>query len=295
MRTVKNILIVGSKGFIGSRAVALLGEQYQVWGCDVLNNDYQTERYFWIDGMTTGYEEVFRTVQFDACINCSGSASVPYSIQYPAKDYALNVALVSKLLEVIRTLQPNCIFIHLSSAAVYGNTSQLPIAEDAPLNPLSPYGLHKKQAEEIVRMYSEHYGIKACSVRIFSVFGPGLRRQFFGDLQQKLKQSSHIQLWGTGEESRDFIYVDDVVKAIEAVLLKSTLTGESINIASGIETTIREAVELFKQVYPQPFTYEFAGSAVDGFVERSVADVSVLRAMIYNLSSLALNIRKFVC
>lgn len=274
------ILVIGSKGFIGSFCIALLSKDNEVWGCDIVN-DYVSPRYFQIDTTNSDFKEVFISAQFDACINCSGAASVPDSFVHPVKDFSLNTLNVMRMLEAIRTHQPKCKFINLSSAAVYGNPVQLPVKETAALAPLSPYGFHKKQAEEIVLEYARFFDLTTCSVRLFSVYGPGLCKQLFWDLHTKVMQSDHISLWGTGNESRDFIYVEDVVSALKCVIQNASFDGECINIANGKESSIFEVASIFQKHHYKSFQFTFGGQQRSGDPINWKADITLLSQMGY--------------
>lgn len=268
-----NILVIGSKGFIGSHCFEYFSLKNKVWGVDIIA-DYVSPNYIQIDPFNAKFKEVFNTLQFDWCINCSGAASVPASFQNPAEDFELNTVNVSRILEAIRLTQPKCKFINLSSAAVYGDPAVLPVQETADLVPLSPYGIHKKIAEEVVKEYSKFYGLKTCSIRLFSVYGPRLRKQLFWDIHQKVSESDNISLWGTGKESRDFLYIDDVVKAIEVVFRNAKFAGENVNIASGIETKIEDALSLFQKVYYKKFLFLFGGQVRFGDPINWQADIT---------------------
>ena len=150
-------------------------------------------------------------------------------------------------MDCIRKNSPASKFINLSSAAVYGNPKVIPIMEDTPLNPISPYGFHKEFAERICNEFSQLFGIKCLSLRIFSVYGPGLKKQILWDINKKIQESkeSRIELFGSGEESRDFIYVDDLVNAIQLIANKGDFKGEVYNVANGQEITIKEVATLF--------------------------------------------------
>ena len=97
----------------------------------------------------------------------------------------------------------------------------MPIKESSPIRPLSPYGFHKAMAEKLCEEYYTFFGIATCSLRIFSAFGPGLRKQLLWDIYNKSKSLNSIELFGTGNESCDYIYIDDIVRAIELVIRKS--------------------------------------------------------------------------
>lgn len=288
------ILIIGSKGFIGSYCTTILRDENIVYGCDVVN-DYVSDNYYQVDATNADYKDIFKEQQFDVCINCSGAASVPDSFKHPLRDFSLNTHNVMKLLEAIKELQPDCRFINLSSAAVYGNPAKLPVTEDDALLPLSPYGWHKKYTEEIVTEYATFFNLKTCSLRLFSVYGPGLCKQLFWDLHTKIMHSDHIELWGTGNESRDFIYVEDVIYAIQCVIEKAAFNGECINVSSGTETNIKSVVELFQQKHFKPFNFLFDGKQSPGYPVNWRADVSKLKAFgFYPITNLEQGIQKYI-
>lgn len=269
------ILIIGSKGFIGSHCLAYFNKEHEVWQCDVVS-DYVSQNYFIVDATNAHYVDIFEKYKFDVCINCSGAASVPNSIKNPQRDFTLNVQNVYKQLDAIRRYNSNCKYINLSSAAVYGNPLSLPIKENAQLNPISPYGFHKKMAEEICEVFYKNYNIATCSLRIFSAYGPGLQKQLFWDLSKKAKEKN-IELFGTGKESRDFIYIADLIQAIEHVILKSKFDAEILNVASGKEITIKEVVEIFYGLYDNEVNFNFKGQTRTGDPSNWKADISKIK------------------
>ena len=275
------ILIIGSKGFIGQHAFDYFKAlDFEVLGCDVVT-DYVSEHYIQIDATNSDYHSIFEQHQIDVCLNCSGAASVPLSLQNPFKDFSLNTLNVFKILEAIRSYQPSCKFINLSSAAVYGNPETLPIHENAKLHPLSPYGIHKMQAEQIGKEFHEYYNIATCSLRIFSAYGEGLKKQLFWDLHQKFLNNNQIELFGTGNESRDFIHVDDIVQAIHLVIEHAKFTGSAINIANGEEFTIQYVAELFHKNFHNSKTIGFNNQIKQGDPLNWKADISVLKSLGY--------------
>lgn len=271
------VIIIGSKGFIGRYLQNYYIEKgYEVWGADV-NSDYvNKQKYFLIDASNSDFSSVFQPLEFDICINCSGAADVSESIKNPLRDYYLNTVNVFKILEAIRKYQPVCKFINLSSAAVYGNPKQLPVIENSVPDPLSPYGIHKLQAEQICKEFHDFYQISTCSIRIFSVYGPGLEKQLFWDLYKKVKTGVTFNLYGTGNESRDFIYILDLVKAIDLVSEFSSFNADVINIASGREILIKDAVSVFCSFFNQDIRYFFSGEARGGDPVNWLADISKL-------------------
>ena len=241
------ILIIGSKGFIGSHCVDYFSKENEVWGCDVVL-DYNTPNYISIDAVDSDFLGIFERCEYDVCINCSGAANVPFSLEKPFNDFKLNTLNVFKLLEAIRKHAPNCKFITMSSAAVYGNPESLPINERQKRMPVSPYGYHKEMAELVCEEFSRFWNIQTCCLRIFSAYGPRLKKQLFWDLYHKIKEQNEPTLWGTGRESRDFIFISDIVKIIELAMSHSKFDGEVVNVANGKQITIAEVAETVRQV-----------------------------------------------
>jgi len=276
------ILIIGSKGFVGNNLfIFLKNKNYKVYGADVMVDYKVNDTYFLVDATNADFHSIFEKNNFDACINCSGAASVPDSLNNPLRDYTLNTLNVFKILDGIKKYQPECKFINLSSAAVYGNPQQLPIKEDAQPNLVSPYGAHKYQSEQICQEFHDFFNLKTCSARIFSAYGEGLYKQLFWDLYKKTISDEKIVLFGSGHESRDFIYIGDLVRAIELILLKSDFKAEIVNIANGKEIYIKDAVSIFYGLFENKVNYKFSGTQRKGDPNNWVADISKLIGMGY--------------
>jgi UDP-glucose 4-epimerase len=275
------ILIIGSEGFIGSNCVKyFIHKGYTIWGVDLFNQSTQFYNYRKISRLSDDLEEIIKNNQFDVLINASGSANVNYSMTHPIIDFEANCLDVIIVLEGIRKYQNNCKYVHISSAAVYGNPIELPIQEEAQTKPLSPYGWHKLISENLCNEYNSVHGIQTVIVRPFSVYGPGLRKQLFWDLFQKIKSSKGvIELWGTGNESRDFIYIDDLVRAIDIIIDKAKMRGEVYNLASGIETSIASVIKLFVESYDPSIQYKFNGHVREGDPINWRADISKITSL----------------
>lgn len=279
---MKKFLIIGSKGFIGTHlATHIESLGYEVWGVDVIVDYTSNDRYFLVDASDPGFHEVFNAEKYDVCINCSGAANVADSLIHPYRDFQLNTSMVFNLLEAIKIYQPQCKFINLSSAAVYGNPRSLPISESADLAPISPYGYHKLMSERICEEFHRFFGLKTCSLRIFSAFGEGLKKQLFWDLYHKSKQGGVIKLFGSGNESRDFIYIHDLIQAIMVIAEKADFKGESINTANGEEIRIKDCVKTFYDLFEEPIRFEFSQQDRKGYPNNWVADISTLKSIGY--------------
>ena len=270
-----NILIIGSQGFIGSHLVKyFLSENNQVTGCDLVENISSDYTYHKVSVLSPDFETVFSNQNFNVCINAAGSGNVGYSLEHPISDFEANSIIVSKILDTIRKQQPNCRYIQISSAAVYGNPESLPVPEDAAIQPLSPYGYHKWMSEIICMEYTRIYNIPVAVIRPFSVYGLGLKKQIFWDICQKTRRQKDIQLFGTGKETRDFIHIGDLVKSVALIIEKSSFNGDVYNIASGKETKISEIGELFEKILNNQIKISFSGSVKKGDPGNWKADIS---------------------
>lgn len=277
------ILVIGSKGFIGSHCVDYFSREHEVWGCDVVL-DYNTPNYISIDAVDSDFLGIFEQRQYDVCINCSGAANVPFSLEKPFNDFKLNTLNVFKLLEAIRKHAPHCKFITMSSAAVYGNPESLPIRESQQIMPVSPYGYHKVMAEMICEEYSKYWNIQTCCLRIFSAYGPRLKKQIFWDLYHKIIRDDQPCLWGTGHESRDFIYISDIIRIIDLAIQHSSFNGEVVNVANGKQIEIQEVAETVRKLIGTDKTISFNQASRKGDPINWEADISIIRQWGYEPS-----------
>ncbi|NOT76638.1 MAG: NAD-dependent epimerase/dehydratase family protein [Cyclobacteriaceae bacterium] len=278
------ILILGSEGFIGSHCVRFfLSYNHNVAGADLFEQPLQQYAYTKVSRLSPELDEIFTAEIFDAVINASGSGNVPYSMTHPVLDFEANSLDTIRVLDAIRKHQPGCKYIHISSAAVYGNPVRLPIQEDDEKIPLSPYGWHKLISEQLCKEYTKIFTLNTAVVRPFSVYGPGLKKQMFWDIYQKtLGNKGSIELHGTGNESRDYIYINDMIHALDCILRNAPMQGEVYNLATGEETTIKKAVELFLHALDGTREYYFNNTVRPGDPLNWRADISKLKVLGFN-------------
>ena len=240
------VLIIGINGFIGDNVATDLERRgYDVIGIDRISGSgrHQTDVF---DVIQEDISEYLIKNKPDVIINCAGSANVPNSVLHPEGDLQENTVLVHKILFAMKQCGMEKIrFVQLSSAAVYGNPTGLPIRESAECRPLSPYALHKRMAEDICTFFNREYGFNIVILRVFSVYGPGLRKQIFWDLYQKVKKTGKMEMWGTGNESRDYIYIDDLTEAIYLSASAANPDERIWNVASGREVFIRDIADIY--------------------------------------------------
>lgn len=272
------ILIIGARGFIGSHCVDFFSKNHEVWSCDIIL-DYDIPRYIPIDAVDSDFLEIFQKEVFDICINCSGAANVTFSLDKPFNDFKLNTLNVFKILEAIRMYSPDCRFVTMSSAAVYGNPESLPIKEKHKRNPVSPYGYHKVMAEMICEEYYRFWNVKTCCLRIFSAYGPRLKKQLFWDMYNKVKNEKILTLWGTGNETRDFIYVKDIVRIIDLIITNDLFDGSVYNVGVGIQTKISDVAKTFVELLGEDKKITFNGNVRKGDPLNWEADISKFKEL----------------
>lgn len=244
---MKKILITGALGFIGRNcAIYFAKKGYEVVGGDCISGKIEGIEVKKVNLIEDDLEQWFAEEKPDAILHCAGAADVGASIKNPHNDFERNTCIVHKILFAMKKLDmEKCRFIYLSSAAVYGQPEKLPITEEGKLAPLSPYALHKKLGEDICQFFIENYYFDIKIVRIFSAFGPGLRKQIFWDMNYKLKETGGLDLWGTGNESRDYIYIDDIAQALYLITTVKKQEDYIYNLANGKEIFIKDVAKTF--------------------------------------------------
>lgn len=213
------------------------------------------------------------------CIHCAGRASVGSSITDPVSDFYGNTLLTFEVLNTLRVNAPQCKFVYLSSAAVYGNPQSLPISEEHLPFPISPYGFHKLQGEQLCLEFHKIYGIATASARIFSAYGPGIRRQVMWDICHKAIFQDSIILQGTGQESRDFIHALEIAKALFVLANNAPMQGEAYNLGTGVEVTISALAELLLEALNYRGSLEFDGKVSAGNPLNWKAEITKIQAL----------------
>jgi len=280
----RSVIITGVSGFLGGYIANEFHNQgYLVIGVDgngkgAVHNP-RISRHEAMAIPSLEFNSLLTETDPDMLINCAGRASVGLSISNPSLDYYGNTALVFELLEAVRLYAPSCRFIMLSSAAVYGNPGILPINERLMCEPVSPYGFHKLQAEMLCREFSTIYGLKTTIARIFSAYGPGLRRQVIWDIYRKSASGSPVELMGTGAETRDFIHAEDVAIAIRILAERAECKGEAYNLATGQEVSIRQLADLLLACLGDGPQARFNGTRDQGNPSNWRADISKLESL----------------
>ena len=287
----ERILVNGGAGFIGSHLVhTLIRNDADVIVIDDFSNaseHFLPKKEVKLIKMrlpNSNFRKILEEENPSAIFHLASTSYVPPSVEYPIEDLRNNAEVTLNILEAIRSTASNIPLIYFSSAAVYGNPKKLPITEDDPADPISPYGVSKLAAERYVFVYTQIHHIKAASLRLFSVYGPYQKKQVIFDLIDKLhKDPNKLFVYGDGSEIRDFVYVEDVVNASLLVLEKGELKGEVYNVASGEPISIRNLAETIVKIIGLQPSIVFSGQVRPGDPLRWEADITKIKETGYKL------------
>jgi UDP-glucose 4-epimerase len=240
------ILVTGGVGFVGGYTAKYLAEK----GFDVVVVD-SMERCsrFYVDileklGIPIARSDVkvYECCRgFDVVIHAAAYISVAESIEKPVEYIDNNV--VSTAAIAYKAAKSMSKFIYISSASVYGNPVKLPIPENHPLNPLSPYGLSKLLGELVVMNFGKVYGLRYSILRLFNVYGPGQSRDYAGVVSifiERALKNLPLVIYGDGNQTRDFIYVKDVAEVITKFIEKDLFVNDVYNVGTGRPISINE-------------------------------------------------------
>lgn len=286
---MKRMVITGIGGFIGRNAKEYFENEYEITGIDLAagyNGGGNPVSYYQCNMSKDGAElsTILTDVQPDVILHCAGSANVGASVVNPLADLDGNLHSFYQLLLALRSFEKRPKIIFFSSAGVYGNPKQLPIRETDEPAPISPYGLHKLMCEQLCHYYNTVHGYRIRSIRIFSAYGAGLRKQLLWDIYQKYESSGRIDLFGTGEETRDFIHIFDVMQAIR-LILNYEGSEEIFHVANGEEVAIADIAKIYAgRLGESTDIVHFNGETKVGDPRNWRADISLLKSLGYKKS-----------
>lgn len=259
---MKNALVTGGCGFIGSNlSLALLKKGYKVHIVDNLTgprNDYEdflakNSKIEFINNCFSS-EEVTNKIKekkFDIVFHNAAIPRVSYSVENPYETTEVNVGRTVKLLEACRGNVKR--FVFASSSSVYGGAETMPTPASNPKSPKSPYAWQKSCIEDIIDIFVSLYDMDIVSLRYFNVFGPG---QFGGSAYatavsawcHAIKNNEPLRSDGSGDQTRDMCYIDNVVQAnIKAAERSKRFTGQRFNVACGDRTSNNEILQFLKE------------------------------------------------
>jgi len=279
-------LVTGGAGFIGSHLVErLLAGGHHVVVLDNLSTGklqnleccLNNPNFHFIKGDIRDKKTADGAVAgVDAVIHEAAITSVHLSIKNPKLVFNVNAAATMNLLK-------SCVkndvkrFVFASSAAVYG-AAEVPISEDAPTKPLSPYGESKLRSEKYCQKFWDEYGLETVCLRYFNVYGPkqtagqyaGVISRFFDRLRDKLPPI----IYGDGEQTRDFVYVGDVVEATVLALGCEKAAGEILNVGTGKATSVNQLSRIFTKLMHCSSVKPKYVARREGEIRHSQADIT---------------------
>lgn len=270
---MSSVWVTGAAGFIGNHLVRhLAGQGQKVAGIDLVPAETAGLNDIVLGWDASGIST--RSLQSmqdntgtpETVYHLAGGSSVGASLADPAADFAATVGGTATLLNWLRQSARGTRLVIVSSAAVYGNIHRDPIAETAATDPYSPYGAHKYAMEATVKGWASSFGIPSVAVRLFSVYGPGLRKQLLWDLSNRLHEADGaVELGGSGDELRDWTYVGDVVRAIEAAAAHAGTRTPVLNAGSTLASSVKRISTGLAQAYGyDPDRIKFSGRARPG-------------------------------
>ncbi len=280
----KNVLVTGGAGFIGSHLVTRLLELgAQVRVLDDLSTGRRenltavASRIDFREGSLTHRGHVHSALEgIDYVLHEGAIPSVPRSIDDPATSHAANVDGTLTLLIEARHAGVKRL-VYASSSSVYGNPETLPVRETFPTGPLSPYAVQKLAAENYCRVFYQVYGLETVSLRYFNVFGPGQNpKSVYAAVVPKFitaaLEGRKIQVYGDGEQSRDFTYIENVVHANLLALVAPNAAGGVFNTACGHGITLNEILDAIRDISGRELDVEYLPPRT-GDIRHSLADI----------------------
>lgn len=284
------VLVTGGAGFIGSHIVTrLLREGHTVRVLDNLTTGKREN----LAHVAKDVELVVGDVRDESAVAAAmvgaelvyheaAIVSVPYSVEHPRETHAVNVLGTLNVALAARDAGARRL-VFACSAAVYGEDPELPKREAMKPSPVSPYGVEKIAGEQYLHAFSAIYGIETVSLRYFNVFGPrqdpsSAYSGVISIFADRIRKGSELKIYGDGKQTRDFVFVDNVV---DANLLAGTragngISGRAYNVACGKATTLLELATLLGEVSGKPPVIVHAEPRV-GDVRDSVADITRAR------------------
>lgn len=274
------VLVTGGAGFIGSHIVdRFIDEGDEVVVVDNLSTGSESNlnpraRFYRIDIQNPDLEEVFQKERPDCVSHQAAQIDVRLSVADPILDARINVIGTINLLQNCVKYKVKKVLFASSGGAIYGEQEIFPAPEDHPLRPLSPYGITKLVAEHYLHYYKITYGLDYVSLRYANVYGP--RQDPYGEAGvvaifiQKMLNGGQPVINGDGEQTRDFVYVEDVARA-NSLALKSNTRENIFNIGTGIETSVNQIFYNLKEMI-NPAIKEVHGPQKTGEQRRSVID-----------------------
>ncbi len=285
-KKVSKVLVTGGAGFIGSNLTeALLKKGHRVRVLDNFSSGKKenlifNERYSTLETIEgdirdlTLCQRVMKDIEY--VFHQAALPSVQRSIEDPLNSNSVNVEGTLNILISARDAGVKKV-IYASSSSIYGDTPTLPKKEDMPPNPLSPYALQKYVGEKYCSLFFQLYGLETISLRYFNIFGPkqdptSIYSAVIPKFIDALVKGNPPIIFGDGEQSRDFTYIDNVVQANLLAMATDHLNGEVVNIACGKRISLKQLLTILKDILGSKGRPEYQEARI-GDVKHSLADI----------------------
>jgi UDP-glucose 4-epimerase len=292
----KHVLVTGGAGFIGSHLVDLLLSE-EVGQLSIIDNFFL--------GTPSNLSEAYRqkpelrVLRVDASdeptvrevFSCREAIDVvfdlaviplPTSLERPQFCFETNVRITTVLCELLRQGRFETL-VHFSSSEAYGTARTVPMGEDHPLEPLTPYAASKAASDHLVRTYAATFGVDALVVRPFNNYGPRQNdQQYAGIIPTMLRcafEGGIFRLFGDGQQTRDYMYVTDTVQAVLDLYKCSKARGKVVNIGSGQEISMIDLRTRIEHILGKSIPTEYC-SERPGDVRRHLADITLLKSLV---------------
>jgi UDP-glucose 4-epimerase len=280
----KRVCVTGGAGFVGSHLVDAFAPDNDVTVVDDCSNGRPTRLPSGVDLVAGDVRDrrVLEEAMADADVvfHQAGLVGVAESVDAPVRANCVNVGATVTLLDLARRHDVRVVLA--SSAAVYGRPERVPITEDHPTEPTSPYGVDKLAADHYARVFAEVYGLPTVALRYFNVYGPRQRDSDYGAVVaaflRRVAAGEPLVVHGDGSQTRDFVHVDDVVEA-NRLAAETDRTGRAYNVGSGESTSIARLAELVRSLADRPVEIEH-GEPRTGDIDHSEADLSRSRELL---------------
>lgn len=246
----KKVLVTGGAGFIGSHTVdALIANGAEVVVVDNLfsgniENVNSSAKFYELNIADPGIEKILDDEKPDVIYNFAFFVFVPQSVENPLKDMDV-VCGTLRMLKKVRDIGIEKFFF-VTSGFLYGNNPNLPVNEEAPIEPVSPYVVAKHTIENYIRFFNMAFNIPYVILRYAAIYGPRQVTGAMADYIRKLAKGQQAEMWGDGSKTRDYVYIDDVVRAnLLALNVSNEHPNPVFNIGTGIETSLNT---LYKKI-----------------------------------------------
>ena len=285
-------LVTGAAGFVGSTLAArLVADGFDVVGVDALTDNYDPAlkrenaqrlvhpRFELVEADLNTADLGALTKDVELVFHQAGRPGVRTSWGSDFGTYANdNICATQRLLETVRESPRLRRFVYASSSSVYGDAERYPTQETDRPQPVSPYGVTKLAAEHLCTLYARNYDVPTVSLRYFTVYGPRQRPDMaFTRFCQAVRDGRELEIYGDGEQVRDFTYVDDVVEAnVRAAETADLAPGSVLNVAGGSSTTVNEVLELLGEISGREVR-AIRGAPVPGDVLRTGGSTHAIR------------------